>query len=122
MSALTVLDVVAGIPRDSEGPVFGAPWQAQAFAMAVTLQERGVFTWAEWADVLGAARRSAEGSGEADSGESYYRDWLATLERMVTGKGLAALEVLARTRDAWDRAADRTPHGEPITLRTADFS
>jgi hypothetical protein len=24
-------------------------------------------------------------------------------------------------RDAWDRAADRTPHGAPITLQPEDF-
>jgi hypothetical protein len=29
---------------------------------------------------------------------------------------------LARYRDAWDHAADRTPHGTPIELRPDDFS
>jgi hypothetical protein len=29
--------------------------------------------------------------------------------------------VLARTRDAWDRAAERTPHGAPIELAPQDF-
>jgi hypothetical protein len=28
---------------------------------------------------------------------------------------------LARYRDAWDRAADRTPHGAPIVLQPEDF-
>jgi hypothetical protein len=28
---------------------------------------------------------------------------------------------LARYRDAWDHAADRTPHGMPIELRPGDF-
>jgi hypothetical protein len=41
-----------GIPRDAEGPVFKAPWEAQAFAMAVALHERGAFTWKEWAACL----------------------------------------------------------------------
>ena len=35
---------VPGIPRDAEGPVFREPWEAQAFAMALALHERGVFT------------------------------------------------------------------------------
>ena len=30
------------------------PWEAQAFAMALALHERGVFTWPEWAATLGA--------------------------------------------------------------------
>jgi hypothetical protein len=28
---------------------------------------------------------------------------------------------LHRYRDAWDRACDRTPHGEPIELKNEDF-
>jgi hypothetical protein len=31
------------------GPVFSAPWEAQAFAMVLALHERGLFTWPEWA-------------------------------------------------------------------------
>jgi hypothetical protein len=47
--------------------------------------------------------------------------WLATLERLVAEKGVADSQTLARYRDAWDRAADRTPHGMPIELRGDDF-
>ncbi len=36
---------VPSIPRDAEGPVFREPWEAQAFAMALALNERGLFTW-----------------------------------------------------------------------------
>jgi nitrile hydratase accessory protein len=107
---------IPGIPRDEDGLVFAAPWQAQAFAMALTLQQRGFFTWAEWADTLGAARARAVTAGAPDTGESYYRDWLATLEQMVTSKGLTDAAALSRTRDAWGRAAERTPHGAPIEL------
>jgi hypothetical protein len=45
----------AGIPRNAEGPVFREPWEAQAFALALSLHERGVFSWSEWATVLGLA-------------------------------------------------------------------
>ena len=50
---------VPSIPRDGEDPVFREPWEAQAFAMALALHERGLFTWPEWAATLGAeiARR-----------------------------------------------------------------
>jgi nitrile hydratase accessory protein len=100
--------------------VFAAPWQAQAFAMALTLQQRGIFTWAEWAEMLGAARTRAATEGAPDTGETYYQDWLAALEQMVTAKGLADAAALSRTRDAWNRAAERTPHGTPIELGAED--
>ncbi len=41
------------IPRDQDGPVFHEPWEAQAFAMALALHARGLFTWTEWAQMLG---------------------------------------------------------------------
>ena len=40
------------LPRDGEGPVFHEPWEAQAFAMALALYDRGVFSWPEWAAAL----------------------------------------------------------------------
>jgi nitrile hydratase accessory protein len=120
-AALTALACIPGIPRDEVGPVFAAPWQAQAFAMALTLQQRGIFTWAEWAEMLGAARAHAATNGAPDTGDTYYDDWLAALELMVTAKGLADAAVLGRTRDAWTRAAERTPHGTPIELGAEDF-
>jgi nitrile hydratase accessory protein len=109
------------IPCDAEGPVFREPWEAQAFAMALTLHERGVFTWPEWAATLADEIKRAQAAGDPDTGETYYRHWLATLERLVAEKGVASTETLHRYRDAWDHAADRTPHGAPIMLRPEDF-
>ena len=110
------------IPRDDDGPVFRAPWEAQAFAMALALHERGVFTWSEWAEALGQEIKRAQADGDPDTGETYYRHWLATLEGLVAKKGVASSELLHRYRDAWDRAADRTPHGSPIELKADDFA
>ena len=115
------LDAVQDIPRDVHGPVFREPWEARAFAMAVMLHGRGVFTWGEWAAALGAEIARARAAGDPDTGENYYRHWLATLERLVAEKGLASAEALARYYHAWDHAADRTPHGLPIELRPGDF-
>ncbi len=112
---------VPSIPCDAEGPVFREPWEAQAFAMALALHARGVFTWAEWAETLGAQIKRAQAAGDPDTGETYYRHWLATLETLVAAKGVATSELLHRYRDAWDRASDRTPHGKPIELREDDF-
>jgi nitrile hydratase accessory protein len=112
---------VASIPRNAEGPVFREPWEAEAFALALSLNERGLFAWKEWAATLGEEIKKAQAAGDPDTGETYYRHWLTTLERIVTAKGLADPHVLARTRDAWQKACARTPHGTPIVLRPDDF-
>src|SRR3954469_16980455 len=121
-AARRAADAVPGIPRDREGPVFREPWEAQAFAMALALHARGVFTWSEWAAALGAEIKRAQMAGDPDTGETYYRHWLATLERIVAEKGVTSGAVLARTRAAWEHAAERTPHGTPIELKAEDFS
>jgi nitrile hydratase accessory protein len=120
-AAARATSAVPGIPRDDDGPVFREPWEAQAFAMALTLHDRGLFTWKEWAATLAEEIRRAQASGDPDTGETYYRHWLATLERLVAEKRVASPEILHRYRDAWDHAADRTPHGSPIELRPEDF-
>ena len=113
---------VPGIPRDPEGPVFREPWEAQAFAMAVALHERGLFAWSEWTVVLGDEIKRAQAKGDPDTGDTYYRHWLAALERIVAEKGVTDVAALARYRDAWEHAAERTPHAAPIMLQPEDFS
>jgi nitrile hydratase accessory protein len=120
-AAQRAAEAVPGIPRDDDGPVFREPWEAQAFAMTLALFDRGVFTWPEWAAMLGAQIKRARESGDPDTGETYYHHWLAALERMVAEKGVTDVATLIRYHDAWDRAADRTPHGTPIELRSDDF-
>jgi len=110
-----------GLPRDEGGPVFRAPWQAQAFAMTLALYERGLFTWPEWAQALAERIRVAPAQPGEDAGDAYYRQWLETLELMVAAKGASTATELHRYQQAWDHAADRTPHGRPIELRASDF-
>lgn len=119
--ARRALEAVPTIPRDEGGPVFREPWEAQAFAMTLALHEEGLFAWTEWTDALGAAIKEAQAAGDPDNGETYYSHWLVALERIVTDKGLADRATLNRVGDAWRRAADRTPHGEPIALEPRDF-
>ena len=116
------IETVPGIPRDAEGPVFREPWEAQAFAMTLALHDRGLFSWPEWAAALADAIKRAQAAGDPDTGETYYRHWLAALERIVAEKGAADAQTLARYREAWDHAADRTPHGTPIELAPEDFA
>jgi len=112
---------VPSIPRDAEGPVFREPWEAEAFALAVALNERGLFIWKEWAATLAAEIKRAQDEGDPDTGDTYYSHWLAALEKIVAEKGVATPDTLHRYRDAWDHACDRTPHGQPIELRPDDF-
>jgi nitrile hydratase accessory protein len=113
--------VLKDLPQDDDGPVFREPWEAQAFAMALSLYDRGLFTWKEWAAALAEEIKIAQANGDPDTGTTYYRHWLATLEKLIAAKGVATLETQHRYRDAWDHAADRTPHGSPIELRPEDF-
>jgi nitrile hydratase accessory protein len=114
-------ETVPGIPHDDNGPVFRAPWEAHAFAIAVALYHKGLFAWSEWSAMLGEEIKKAQAAGDPDTGETYYHHWLATLERIVAEKGAASAQTLARHYQAWKRATHRTPHGKPIELRAEDF-
>jgi nitrile hydratase accessory protein len=107
------------LPRDSSGPVFAEPWQAQAFALAVKLSEQGHFSWKEWAGALANELRTAADRGEPDDGSHYYHHWLAALERLVTAKGLTDRAALETRKEAWADAYRHTPHGKPVELAAA---
>lgn len=94
---------------DGDEPVFNEPWEAQAFALTVSLYDKGLFGWDEWAASL---------SSEIHGGEerSYYRHWLVALEKLVAAKELTSLQNIDDREEAWHAAAARTPHGEPIKL------
>jgi len=111
-----------GQPVDGDEPVFKEPWEAQAFAMAVSLYEHGLFTWPEWADTLASTISAAQQAGDADLGDTYYHHWLNALERIVAAKGAGSETELVSYQGAWRAAAARTPHGRPIELRETDFS
>ena len=120
-AARRAAEAVPGIPRDETGPVFRAPWEAHAFAMALALHEKGLFAWTEWSAMLGEEIKKARTAGDPDTGETYYHHWLATLERMVAEKGATSAQALAQHYQAWKRAMHRTPHGKPIELSAEDF-
>ena len=87
---------VPGLALDAEGPVFREPWGAQTFAMTLALHDRGLFTWPEWATILAAELKDAQSADEADTGENYYRHWLAALEGLLAEKGVTDPPTLAR--------------------------
>jgi len=110
------LGALPALPRNAQGPVFKAPWEAQAFAMTVSLHARGAFTWREWADALARELAAAVARGEPDDGSHYYEHWLAALEKLVAGKNLVVGREMERRVEEWDAAARATPHGKPVEL------
>ena len=118
---IDVMPELPSLPSDADGPVFLAPWEAHAFAMTAALHQRGLFTWTEWADTLSKEIAVAQSSGDPDVGDTYYSHWLCALEKIVAAKGASSTQELIHYQQAWDRAADRTPHGKPIELLAEDF-
>jgi nitrile hydratase accessory protein len=112
---------LASRARDVGSPVFREPWEAQAFAMTLLLHQRNLFSWHEWAEALAAQIATAQSAGDADLGDTYYRHWLAALEALVAAKGASSGEELRSYQKAWEHAAERTPHGQPIDLQPTDF-
>ena len=102
------LNEVHSIPRNESGPVFNEPWEAEAFAMTLALHEKGVFTWAQWAEVLSDEITRAQVAGDPH--------WLAALERIVVEHNIASEQQISDLHANWNEAAMSTPHGQPIVL------
>ena len=102
------------LPGSDGQPTFAEPWQAQAFALTVTLHKGGLFTWDEWAGTLGNEIAKDKASGGPQDGSKYYTLWLGALERLVTDKGAASHADLSALKDAWKENYLATPHGQPI--------
>jgi nitrile hydratase accessory protein len=103
-----------GLPKSADGdPVFREPWAAEAFAMTVHLHERGLFTWSEWAENLS---RELHKPGRAEDGSDYFDCWVAALSALLVSRGVADADTILGLQQRWQRAAEATPHGKPISL------
>ncbi len=106
-------------PRDMEQRsaenenVFDAPWQAEALAISVALQDAGLITAWEWAQALGEERNR---EGLADDGSDYYDCVVAALEALLSRKAVTTAKEIGAMAQSWHRAARATPHGNPIVL------
>lgn len=97
-------------------PVFEAPWHAQLFALTVHLHEQGHFDWPTWTQEFGATLAEHRLSGDLNGGDDYFNAWLATLERLLSAKGMAPPAMVEDMRSAWEQAYLSTPHGAPVRL------
>ena len=102
---------------DEESPQFNEPWQAQVFALAVSLSEAGLFSWQEWTEELSVTILKAQELGDPDLGSTYYQHWLKTLERMLTSKEVLDQTSIFQRMKIWEEAYLRTPHGQPIKIK-----
>jgi nitrile hydratase accessory protein len=93
---------------------FDAPWQAQIFSLVVSLQERKIITLTEWTATVSEELKQACAGNDA-----YYEAWTRALERLLIEKEIAAPLQLTQLRLAWRLAAEKTPHGSPITAPRA---
>ncbi len=79
MSAKSPLDAAfaePSLPRSNGAPVFDAPWQARALAMAVLTVER---TGHEWDDF----RRQLMAAVKNDPYRPYWDSWVMALDRFI---------------------------------------
>jgi nitrile hydratase accessory protein len=118
-ASAATLAATPGLPRNRDGPLFGEPWQAEAFALAVRLHQGGHYDWTEWVRYL--AREIAAGAPATaeDAETAYYLQWLAALEKLVADKGLASAPELAARKAEWRAAHAAAAFGQPVTLGAA---
>lgn len=95
------------------------PWQLEALALSIALQDAGLVTPAEWSEALGAEIEKARAAGDAADGSTYYCHVIAALEQLVDAKGLLMADLLAKRKREWEDAYQKTPHGQPVRLVAA---
>lgn len=81
------MDASVALPRKNGELVFDAPWEARAFGLAVTLNERGAYPWGDFSHGLADEIAAAEAAGAPST---YYERWLMTLEKLVIDRGLVS--------------------------------
>lgn len=101
------LTAVPGLPKDAEGVVFAAPWEAKAFALVVHLHQQGRFEWQEWVNALSSEIKADEARTPPTP---YYELWLAAAEKLMHGKGLVPATQLSATREALRLAQAEAAH------------
>ena len=104
---------------EAPGPVgaeLNEPWQAEALALSIALQETGRIAPAEWSGALSDAISKARAAGGPADGASHYIHVIAALERLLAEKGILTIEAIDRRQGEWEEAFRRTPHGQPVIL------
>ena len=110
-----IVKQIPGIQLDENQPVFNEPWEAQVFALTVSMHDKGLFEWKDWAEVFGAAL------AEDDDQHSYYEVWLQALEIFLSKQSFLDGKEIADRSCEWEAALLATPHGAPIELKNGNM-
>lgn len=78
-----------------EDHVFAEPWQARAFALALALSERGIFSLRDFQVALIGRINSFEKSRCIAGTGDYYSLWIEALEYLLTQKNMLPSERLS---------------------------
>jgi hypothetical protein len=84
---VTGMEGPVAVPRDNGEIVFGAPWEARAFALAVGVVQSLGLPW-------DAFRLRLIEEISLDPDRPYYGSWAAALESLSVGLGLTTPEAL----------------------------
>jgi nitrile hydratase len=96
----------AALPRKSGELIFQAPWEGEAFAMAVALCERGAYPWSEFQNQLISAIAAAEEKRlSPETQPTYYENWLTALEALLIEKSILSKARIDRKATWLARAA-----------------
>lgn len=95
---------------------FTEPWQAEALALVVALQEAGRISPDDWSATLSEEIENAPSAGNPVDGTADHIHVLAALERLILARGLLGAEELGRRRNEWEEAYHLTLHGQPVVL------
>ena len=101
----------AAPPMDNGELVFAAPWESQAFGLALALRESGQIDWEDFRQHLIAEIGAWESCHAPSDPWSYYRCWLTALERLARQRGLVGADDLTARAEAL--AARPPDHGPP---------
>lgn len=110
MSADRKLDQLAAEIGAEPEHVFSAPWEARAFALALSLSEAGHFNWDEFRQRLMAEVRAGDlirARDGTDAPGRYYEHFLRALERVVSETGIADRAELLRRIAAIEEESKR---------------
>jgi nitrile hydratase accessory protein len=100
-------------------PPFPAPWAAEVFALTVHLQEQRIFTAHQWAEALSTELHKP---GKHANGDDYFQSWVDALCALLGALDILQPGEITEMKERWQRAAEATPHGQPITLGNASLS
>jgi nitrile hydratase accessory protein len=108
--AMTEMLGSPGTPPRANGRLcFEAPWERQAFGMALSLSKAGYFEWASFqGNLIGAIKAWEQTHALDDPSWDYYECWLTALETTFLESGLATATELSTALTA----LAETPHAE----------